>query len=525
MLILGVTHPISWNSAACLLRDGILVAFAEEERFTRWKHSARLAPVNAIAYCLREARASLDQVDLLAIGWEDGDKHKRSRRWPWNYLVSQLPFSRHDRRVRYVRHHRAHAASAFDASGFDRANILSLDGYGGSESGLLAVGEGDQIREVRAVPPKESWGHIYGEVTAALGFRFHSEESKVMALAALGTPDPDRFSFLDWDEEIPAVKPDALREFLQNLPRRARGAEITNEVKDVAATLQQVLERAALRMAEFLHKQTGYRKICLAGGCALNCAMNGVLAKAPFVDEIFVQPAAHDAGAALGAAFEAWREAKGTRVPAPPPHPFFGPRFSNEEVEAACREAGIRKWRRSPDAPAEAAARVAGGQVVAWFRGRMEFGPRALGGRSILADARDPAMRERLNRDVKGREPWSPFGPALLEEEAARTLALPRPARTMTVAVEATPEARQSLPSAVHVDGTTRPQTVPAGPEGAPLRPFLESFREKTGVGAVLNTSFNLPGEPIVCSPRDAIGTFFAGGCDALVMEDVVVEK
>ena len=514
-----------------MLRDGRLVAFAEEERFTRWKHSARLAPERSIAYCLEAAGATLDQVDYLAVGWEDGDRHKRKRRWPWNSLASRLPWSRHDRRVRYVRHHLAHALSAFYYSGFDRANVISLDGFGGSESGALAIGEGAEIREVRTIAPKQSWGRIYGEITAALGVRVHSEESKVMALAATGTPEPERFEFIDWDDEIPTIDGDAARTFLRGLERRTPGAPVGAAHRDLAATLQRVLERAALRMAEALHRISNSRNVALAGGCALNCAMNGALARAPFVDAVFVQPAAHDAGTALGAAAAVWREVTGTRVPEALTHPFWGPQYPSAAIEADLRAWGWRAWRRVDDPAREAAQRLADGKLVGWFRGRLEMGPRALGGRSILADPRDGAMRDRLNREVKQREDWNPFAPAMAEEAADRFLVRPAPARFMTVAVEATEHARAEIPAAVHVDGTARAQTVPAPdgngvpPEAAPLRGVIDRFAELTGVPCVINTSFNLSGEPIAGSPRDALATFLASPLDALVMEDILIEK
>ncbi|MHC5021337.1 MAG: carbamoyltransferase family protein [Planctomycetota bacterium] len=530
MLILGVTHPISWNSAACVLRDGELIAFAEEERFTRWKHSARLSPDNAIAYCLEQAGATLDEVDYFAVGWEDGDRHKRKRRWPWNNLVGRLPWSRHDRRTRYVRHHRAHALSAFYYSGFDRANVISLDGFGGSEAGLLAVGDGADLKDVRSITPKQSWGRIYGDITAALGFRFHSEESKVMALAATGTPEPERFDFIDWDEEIPTIKPDEARTFLKAIERREPGTPLQNQHRDLAATLQRVLERAALRMAEALHRQTTFRTVTLAGGCALNCAMNGVLARAPFVDDVFVQPAAHDAGTALGAAAAIHREVTGERPQGPMRHPYYGPAWEPDDIAASLKAWGTPKWRRSDDAAKEAAQRIADGKLVGWFQGRLEMGPRALGGRSILADPRDAAMRDRLNRDIKCREEWNPFAPAIAEEAGERYLQRAKPSRYMTLAVETTPEARKEIPAGVHLDGSARPQTVPAvgddvTAEETPLRPVVEAFNAITGVPCVINTSFNLPGEPIVAGPRDALATFYASPMDALVMGDIVVEK
>jgi carbamoyltransferase len=523
MIVLGVTHPISWNPAAALLVDGRLVAMAEEERFNRFKHSPRLPPLQAVRWCLSQAGIRMRDVDLFAVGWEDGKAQKRRRRIAWDSLASELPFDRKAPNVRFVRHHLAHAASSFFPSGFPKANVLSLDAYGGSESGLLLRGEGAGLEILHRLSTKQSWGLLYGSVTSRLGFTFHRDEGKVMGLAAWGTPRPETVDFVDWDREVPEILPERFRAFLERSPRRDPGAPIEPGHKDLAATVQAVLERAAVRMAEFLHRRTGWTSFCLAGGTALNCSMNGALLALPFVKEMFVTPAAHDAGTALGAALWVQREATGERPAVALTHAFHGPAFGSDRVEAVLRETGLRTWRRVQDPAAEAAERILDGKVVGWFQGRMEFGPRALGGRSILADPRDPAMADRVN-DIKGRERWRPLAPSVLAADAAGIAEPAVPSPFMLLALKATAAARERIAAATHVDGSVRLQTVSPGDHPLFER-LLAAVKERRGWGAVLNTSFNLAGEPIVCRPRDALGTFFASGLDALVIEDFLVWK
>ncbi|MCU0722650.1 MAG: carbamoyltransferase [Planctomycetes bacterium] len=523
MIVLGVTHPISWNPAAALLVDGRLAAMAEEERFNRFKYSPRLPPVQAMRWCLSEAGLRAKDVDLFAVGWEDGSAQKRRKRIAWDALASRLPFDRKAPNVRFVRHHWAHAASAFYPSGFGRANVISLDAYGGSESGLLARGEGADLEVLHRVPTKQSWGAMYGMVTQRLGFAFHRDEGKLMGLAAWGAPRPETADFVDWDREVPEIRPDRFRAFLERSPRRAPGDPIGREHQDLAATAQAVLERAVLRMAEFLHRRTGLKDFCLAGGTALNCAANGALLAQPFVGRLFVNPAAHDAGSALGAALWAHREAEGVRPGAVLANAFHGPSFDSGQVEAALRDAGLRTWARTADPAAEAAERILKGQVVGWFQGRMEVGPRALGARSILADPRERATADRVN-DLKGRERWRPLAPSVPAADAGEYVERPTPSPFMLLALKAKPEARGRIAAATHVDGSVRLQTVRAE-DHARFARLLAILKDRRGFGAVLNTSFNLAGEPLVCRPRDALGTFFASGLDALVIEDCVVWK
>lgn len=527
--ILGVTHPLSWNNAACLLVDGELVAFVEEERLNRLKHSPRVPPLRAIDYCLKTGNTTLDQVDHIAIGWDHGTSPP-----PWGfgrkrYHVSQhhlhtLPFDIGAPRVHFVNHHISHALSSFLFSGFPEANVISLDATGGDSSGLLGVGRGIDLEVVQPIANDTSWGVFYGMVTGVLGFRPHSDEGKVMGLAAYGTPHPEWIDFIDWDRAVPWIHRKGMKAFVGRQPQRDANAPLVTFHKDLAATLQAVFERGVLQMAKFLHDRTGLKTFCLGGGCALNCSANGRLLREPYVDDLFVQPAAHDASTALGAAAFVHAKLTGQRPKSVFRHAYWGPQFSSDDVAALLRRAKIARHERPSDIEGAAADLLAQGRILGWFQGRMEVGPRALGGRSILADPRTPQMKDRVNKDVKGREPWRPFAPSFLDDAFAPFVTKPHPSPFMILAFQGTPGHIEKIPAAAHIDRTIRVQTV--SKETNPrYHGLIRKFREKTGVPALLNTSFNIAGQPIVCTPFDALSTFFASGLDALVMEDYIVWK
>lgn len=531
-VILGITHPTNLNSAACLLAGGELVAMAEEERLNRLKHSQGNPANLAIAYCLKAGGITLDDVDAIAIGNDHNVRDYGLGRltmaknfYMQRALMDQLVFSRSDRRIRYVNHHLAHALSAYDLSGFDAANVITLDGTGGGEAGFLAIARGNDFEIVHRIPNTSSWGHFYTLVTEIVGFAPHSAEGKTMGLAAFGTPDPHLFdSFIDWQGEIPVIDKPRRRKFLARYTPRRPDEPLTQEHKDLAASLQHALERAGFMMSEFLYKRSGIRNLAMGGGCALNCSMNGKLRRLPHVDHIFVQPAAHDASTALGAAAKVHRELTGERPRTRLEHAYWGPEYNDAATEQAIRYARYPKWRRSSDAPREAAQMLADGKILGWVQGRMEMGPRALGGRSILADPRRAEMKDAVNKQVKGREPWRPFAPSFLEEDAADYVTSPYPSPFMIVAFDSKPENRDRIQAAAHVDGTVRVQTV-SRRHNPMYWSLLSEFKKLSGVGALLNTSFNVAGEPIVCSPRDALRTFFCCGMDALVIGNHIVEK
>ena len=437
----------------------------------------------------------------------------------------KLPLADYDRRrVIFVNHHRAHAASSFYASGFAAANILSLDGSGGSESGLLGFGSGTDIKVLKTVSNRGSWGLMYEEITEKLGFRRHSGEGKVMGLAAYGHPDPAGLPFVKWDGDIPVIDPVARKAFVESLKARKKEDPITAEHENLAATLQDTLERAAIRMSEWLFQQTGSRRLCMSGGSALNCSMNGKLALLPWVDEIFIQPAAYDAGTALGAALQVHIDKTGQRPPWRMEHAYWGPEFTNDEIEESLKAFQDIRYHRSDDICAETADLLAQGKIVGWFQGRSEVGPRALGNRSILADPSRAEMKDRVNNQVKHREPWRPFAPSMIEEAVGHFVDHPMPSPFMILAFDTKPEVRAEILSAAHVDGTIRPQTVrrDTNPRYWDL---IQRFQERTGIAAILNTSFNVDSQPIVNAPAEAIDTFLNCGIEVLAIGDFLAWK
>jgi carbamoyltransferase len=542
MIILGLTHPISWNNAACVLVDGKLVAMVEEERLNRIKHAPRMPAKLAMEYCLQCAGVTLEQVDYVAIGFDSAARAALGNLRSEDSLLSnlnqaalwiregskyerQLPLGDYDRsRVIFVNHHCAHAASSFFVSGFPEANILSLDGSGGSESGILAVGRGTQMEVLKTVSNRGSWGLMYEAITEKLGFRRHSGEGKVMGLAAYGMPDPNGLPFVDWSGPIPVIDPDKRKAFVEALRPRKKEDLITDEHKRLAATLQDTLERAGRRMSEWLFEQTGIRRLCLAGGSALNCSMNGKLALLPWVDEIFIQPAAHDGGTALGAALSVYVEKTGQRPDWKMEHAYWGPEFTNEQIAEALGAFQDIAFHLSDDVFSETAKLLTEGKIIGWFQGRSEVGPRALGNRSILADPSRPEMKDRVNNQVKHREPWRPFAPSVLEEAVGRYIARPMPSPYMILAFDTKPETQAEIVAATHVDGTCRPQTVSRATN---LRywQLIKRFEELTGIPAVLNTSFNVDSQPIVNTPQEAIDTFLNCGIEVLAIGDYVAWK
>jgi len=542
MIILGITHPISWNNAACILVDGQLIAMVEEERLNRIKHAPRMAAKLAMEYCLKEAGVTLGQVDYVAVGFDSAANAAMGNLRSEDDLLSglnqaamwlregqtyekQLPLDGYDRRrVIFVNHHRAHAASSFFASGFPEANILSLDGSGGSESGIVAVGSGVNIKVLKTISNRGSWGLIYEEITEKLGFRRHSGEGKVMGLAAYGKPDPTGLPFVNWDGDIPVIDPGKRKAFIESLKIRKKEDPITAEHQNLAATLQDTLERAAIRMSEWLYQQTGFRRLCMSGGSALNCSMNGKLALLPWVDEIFIQPAAYDAGTALGAALQLYVDKTGERPPWHMEHAYWGPEFTNEQIEESLRAFQDIRFHQSDDICAEVAKLLAEGRIIGWFQGRSEVGPRALGNRSILADPSRPEMKDRVNNQVKHREPWRPFAPSLREESISYFVDNPMPSPFMILAFNIKAEIRNQILSAAHIDGTIRPQTVSRATNSRYWE-LIKRFEEKTGIPAVLNTSFNVDSQPIVNTPQEAIDTFLECGIEVLAIGDYLAFK
>lgn len=573
MLIAGLS-AFGQNPGACVVRDGRLIAFAEEERFIRIKGANLRFPAKALAYCLREAGATLDDVDRFAVGW---NAEKYRARMPLFFArqffrnlgaasdgsVVRIMAEIADQQPRaiirratlalreeglkgrvpefvFVDHHLAHAASTFFASGFDDASVLIVDGSGEDRSTSFYAGKGLEISDAGHVEFPDSLGWFYAAVTSFLGFRAYEEEGFTMGLAPYGKLSAE---WRDKMERLVRFEANGLyrvdprytllgthttnEHFADELitllgPPRLPKDPLTQTHKDIAAAAQERLEQTVLRLVGKLVAQTGSRKLCIAGGVAMNCKMNGVIGASGLVDALFVQPAAHDSGTALGAAM--WVSARSGEDPRFKMETAqWGPGFTSAEVEKAARTASMRFTR--PDSIEEKAAEaLAAGKVVAWFNGRMEVGPRALGGRSILAHPAIPGMNDRVNRDVKFRDAWRPFCPSMLEEAALRYLEPSLETRFMTVAAEANEKGRAEIPAVIHIDGSTRPQTVSERTHPAYAKTIAE-FGKRTGLPVLLNTSLNVKGEPVACTPMDALRCFYSSGIDAIALEDIWLSK
>ena len=565
MYIVGLTTL--GDSAATLIKNGEIVAAAEEERFSRRKHHSGF-PYQAMQYCLDQAGIKIADVAHIGLYWKPWVlRHKamqalkaavisrdmfkaRVDRGVSQVGESYLGMLRHPFRIRehfgksdfafhFLEHHQCHAASAFFVSGFDQAAIMTWDGTGEDTTTLFSRGEDRRIRPLKRIKLPHSLGQFYPAVTNYLGFdMFEGDEWKVMGLAAYGKPEYYDFfakrvlsvnGHHDFKLDIRVLdhhlaKYYQFSEELQSAlgPARSKGEELTQQHWDIAASAQKVLEDTALHLLSGLYEQTGSKNLCMAGGVAFNSVMNGrIMTETPF-KRFFIQPAAGDAGCSLGAALLVWhsklRQPRHFRME----HAYYGPGFSSEECAAALRASGL-SFQTLPDEVLlpKVAALLADGAIVGWFQGRMEFGPRALGNRSFLADPRRSDMRELLNKKVKLREWFRPLAPSMLEEAAEPLFGHPHYDPFMITVLNVVEEKRAGLPAVVHVDGTARPQTVSrhVNPRYWEL---IHEFEKLTGVPLLLNTSFNVQ-EPIVLSPADAINTFSRASFDALVLENNLV--
>ena len=558
MISLGINYSQMHDSSACIARDGELLFAVAEERLSRVKHDARF-PALAIKACLDFARVRLDQLDYVAFGWSpprvtylhDLADFARGR-LPITYLnmlnsTRQFVSMSHQgggwrtlshhfgptkARTLFVDHHLAHAISAYAHSGFAEAAVLVVDGRGAWEATSIWHGRDGRLAHVLTIPWPNSLGLFYAAFTEYLGFRAYSDEWKVMGLAPYGQPGVDLEDFIALDHGSYQVDGPRLIGRNSNRgtaiarllgPARAPESEIEDRYKNIAYSVQNACEEAMLGLAKMAVERTGCRKLCLAGGVALNSKANGRILASGFVEQFFVQPAASDDGAALGAALAPYLET-GERLPLKAMRQvYLGAAYDDSEIEKVLRTYKLR-WTRLGDVADTAADLLAAGKILGWFQGRMEFGPRALGSRSILADPRDPEMNAKVNNAVKFREWWRPFAPSLLAESAGDYLesAVDSPFMILTSPVK--PEKRSVIPAVTHVDGSARPQTVEENVNPLYWR-VIKKFGERTGVPVIMNTSFNLRGEPIVSSPTDAIRTFFSSGMDALVIGSFLVEK
>lgn len=570
MIILGLNHDMYISSAA-LIRDGEIIAAAAEERFTRQKRT-RAFPSNAIRYCLGEAGISIDQVDHLVTSWNPGVYMQKfnpivssHRRFKSEYLYSVpdnwmnmhpapqrqvdhvqqrlvTPFG--ERNVWYVTHHRAHAANAFLMSPFEEAAIMTADSQGELESTTFGMGRGNNITIDRTILHPHSLGALYATFTEYLGFAPNSDEWKVMALAAMATTE-NRFDAI-LRERLVALTPDGgfrlnldyFKDYLHELPNHytaafvdlfgpPRGKDDPLEERhfQITGALQRTVEWLVFSMLTHLHQRTGAENLCVAGGFFMNSVLNGrILSNTPF-KRLFVSSCPDDSGNSLGAAYYLHNVILGQTTRAPIRHNYLGPAFSDDEIAATIGKCRLIA-ERSTNVEADTAKMLAEGQLVGWFQGRMELGQRALGNRSILADPRSETAKDKVNLAVKYREAFRPFAPAILAEDVTDYFDL-EPGVTVPFMERVYPiraEKRGAIPAVVHNDGTGRLQTVSADTNPR-FHKLISEFKAITGVPVLLNTSFNLNGEPVVCSPVDAIRTFYSCGLDALVLGNHILRK
>jgi len=561
-IILGI-NTVYHETSACILRGAEVLAFAEQERLNRVKHGKEAMvdnpdelPVDAILYCLDRAGVRWSEIDHVAVsfdpslrdapsdeptspgGWgtPEGEATFREHLLKLPSLVSEVACLDLEDRWLWIPHERAHAASAYFASPFQDAAVLSVDGIGEASTALLAHGRGTELHELDVVLYPHSLGFVWETLSTFLGFgEYHA--GKVMALASFGRAPELAREFGQLVIRRNGSFEVAIDELLFRAAkfgplekrfgaRRQPGDLLEPRHAALAAALQHSTEEILLDFARRLQHETGSENLCLAGGVMLNCvALGRLLAEAPF-SNVFVQPVAHDAGTALGAALATLYAETGCTDRWVMESPYLGPEYSESEMQEALQAAELSS-RRSPDVAREAAQAIADGEIVGWFQGAAEAGPRALGNRSILADPRRATSKDLINLKAKHREFFRPFAPAVLAEEVSAWFEIPRDSaslRFMSFALPVRREQRQRVPAIVHVNGTGRPQLVEHWLNPA-FHALLSAFRAITEVPLVLNTSFNTHDEPIVCSPTDAVRTFVRTDLDRLFMGSFVVES
>ncbi|MBI1860585.1 MAG: carbamoyltransferase [Deltaproteobacteria bacterium] len=587
MRILGIS-AFYHDSAACLLEDGRLVAAAQEERFTRKRHDPGF-PSMAIDYCLKEAGVDLKGVDAIAYYEKPFLKFERiletvvenspesfgfgikalpvwikdklwMRKRIWRELGAEIP-------VYFTDHHESHAASAYFPSPFDKAATLTVDGVGEASTTTWGMGEGNRLTLKEEIRYPNSLGLLYSALTQYLGFKVNSAEYKVMGLAPYGEPKyvdtfwknlverfPDGSYLLNMEYFSFSKRLEMINEKFDKLfgqSRRKEESIMEPFHADVARSLQVVTEELMLGLSRYVHEKSGMKNLCLAGGVALNCVANGrIVREGPF-ENVWIQPGAGDSGGAVGAAYIVWHhvmnESRPTSIGDRQLGSLLGPSYTDEEAEQAFTRYGLKCRRLSAnDCFAQTAEFLGDQKIVGWFQGRMGFGPRALGARSILGDARNAEMQKRMNLKIKFRESFRPFAPAVLAEDAKDYFSMDcdSPYMLLTFGVNekvgavrkvATAGNRRwmhemlegnsgRVPAVTHVDGSARVQTVDAS-RNRPFYNLLKEFKRKTGSSVLINTSFNVRGEPIVCTPNDAVRCFVKSDIDVLVVGNVIATR
>lgn len=569
MYTLGI-NAVFHDSAACLLKDGVLIAAAEDERFTGIRHGKPLTPFatyeipfHAIAYCLQTAGIHLRDVDHIAYSFDpfllipeqnwkntsiriplfNPDKAEQQQLWN-NLFISSVVnapgqlvdgYPHHlqqyfhgsrksDWEWHFVEHHLAHAASAYLPSPFTDAAVMTLDGRGEIVTTTYSLGEANQLTRIGEVGMPHSLGLLYEQVSMHLGFLHSSDEYEVMALASYGRPEFVR----DFREMINIGSHGQYTISNENLaerfgPMRLKSEPVTAHHFNIAHSLQLVMEETVLELASWLHQVTAKEHLCMAGGVALNCVLNTRIRDKSSFKKVWVQPAAGDSGTALGAAM--WidqQQRKSRHKDFVMDHAYWGPEYSDNEIEHFLKLAKI-PYRKMKDVAEETASLLADHKIIGWFQGRMEYGPRALGGRSILASPIAPELQARLN-GVKDSEDFRPVAPVVLEEDAAEWFNNASSSPFMLFVDDVRKDKVSQIPAVKHIDGTARIQTVNEAQHQA-FYNLLKAFKRNTGLPVLIITSFNAPGKPIVCSIQDAISSFWISSFDAMVIGSFLIEK
>ncbi|HEV8512986.1 MAG TPA: carbamoyltransferase C-terminal domain-containing protein [Cyclobacteriaceae bacterium] len=574
MIILGL-NAYHADSSAAIFKDGVLIAATEEERFRRIKHWAGF-PSEAVKFCLREAGVTLSEVDYVCIGrdpkakfWKKvqyvlknigkkntliSDRLKNSKKVASIEselaAISGLTEAVIKPKIINVEHHRSHLASAFFASPFDEAAILSIDGSGDFTTTMIAVGKGNQIQVLDSVDFPVSAGLFYTAFTQYLGFPHYGDEYKVMGLAPYGKPifadevrkvlhftsnglfdwDVDYFAStteikLDYSTHVPVISTLYGRKIVEVFgEQRKAGEDLTQKHKDLAASVQKVCEELILHILNHLQTRTGLKNICIAGGVAQNSVANGKILEKTKFENLYIPSAGHDAGISMGSALYVYNHILKQKRGKPIYSAYTGSKFSNEEIEKMLKENNIKYQRLSDDELYNKIIdKLIEPGVVGWFSGRAEFGPRALGARSIIADPRNPKAKDLLNSRIKRRESFRPFAPSILKEYTGEYFEKVEDVPFMEKVFPIRKEKRDIIPAVTHVDGTGRLQTV--SKEVSPrYHALIDKFREKTGVPILLNTSFN-ENEPIVNTPQEALDCYLRTQMDMLVLENCVIER
>jgi carbamoyltransferase len=536
MYVIGISSGIKHghhDGAAALLRDGELVAAAEEERFTLAKHARGELPRGAIAFCLKQAGITIHDVDWICSPLRTYANYARRLTEYFKYQFGHSP------KIELYDHHLCHAASSFYGSGFSEATVACFDFSGDSSSGLVAHAKGNDFRVLTRFGRHNSLGLYYGMLTQYLGYQMTNDEYKVMGLSSYGSPEYlDRFASIlrpngidyELDAELDKRKRDAeiftsdfstrqeriFTEKLEDIlgPRRLRGQPLDRRLTNIAASGQRQLEIVTTEVVRSSVKATGCADVCLAGGVALNCKMNMEIAAEPSVKRLYVPPVPHDAGVALGAAMLKCAEA-GRRI-SPLTHAYWGPEYSNDAIRETLDKIGAR-YEVLDDPVAPCVADLADQKTVGWFQGRMEFGPRALGNRSILADPRSAGMKDRINLTIKYREEFRPFCPSVLFDRQADYFENAFDAPFMVVTFPVNEAVKQTMPAVVHVDGTARIQSVHEQTNPLYSR-LIGQFAKATSLPVLINTSLNINEQPTVNAPLEALHTYFCSGLDVLYL-------